>query len=185
MSRTNVAVLKTEVRHRPSSAPAQESTPEGLDITPDHTLSPAESVTRFWAKVAVGDGCWKWTGATDSDGYGKVRRAGAFVRAHRFAWIVTHGDIPAGLMVCHRCDNPPCVRPDHLFLGTAGDNSRDAESKGRLANPMKGKPTCKWGHPFEGDNLVWSKDGKVRLCRACRQRFIDTRRERIAAARAA
>ena len=74
-----------------------------------------------------GDDCWLWEGCIDRRGYGRIGRE----RAHRRMWQSCHGPIPAGMFVCHTCDNPPCVRPDHLFLGTHTDNMRDMVSKGR------------------------------------------------------
>jgi hypothetical protein len=89
---------------------------------------------RFWSKVAKGDGCWEWQGHR-SRGYGELQigRRGAQRKtlAHRISWEMHNGPIPVGLEVCHRCDNPPCVRPDHLFLGTQIDNANDMWSKGR------------------------------------------------------
>jgi hypothetical protein len=76
--------------------------------------------------------CLVWTGATTSAGYGTVRFNRTQWRAHRAVYTIVHGPIPSGLLVCHTCDNPPCVAPEHLFLGTNADNMRDKIVKGRL-----------------------------------------------------
>lgn len=89
---------------------------------------------RFWSKVAKGGGCWEWTRYREPDwGYGIFRAVPgeSMQKAHRVSWEIAHGPIPEGMQVCHRCDNPPCVRPDHLFLGTHLDNMRDRNAKGR------------------------------------------------------
>lgn len=79
------------------------------------------------------DGCWEFTGCRTPLGYGRIQHAGNSVGAHRFMWASINGPIPAGMFVCHRCDNPPCCNPDHLFLGTARDNNADRDRKGRQA----------------------------------------------------
>ena len=89
---------------------------------------------RFWAKVdasAGPTGCWLWTGARFPAGYGAIKIAGRPWGAHRVAWELVNGPIPDGLQSLHRCDNPPCVNPLHLFLGSQADNARDMVAKGR------------------------------------------------------
>lgn len=94
---------------------------------------------RFWRLVAKGDGCWTWLGTKTCGGYGKIHVSGEARQsrrsawAHRVSWELANGPIPGGLFVCHQCDNPSCVRPDHLFLGTNDDNMQDAKRKGRNA----------------------------------------------------
>ncbi len=77
------------------------------------------------------NGCLIWPKAKDRDGYGVASWRGRYVRAHRLAWQQTNGSIPEGLLVLHRCDNPPCCNPDHLWLGTHADNQADKKAKGR------------------------------------------------------
>jgi hypothetical protein len=90
---------------------------------------------RFWEKVEKipFHECWEWTAGKDWDGYGLFRLSNPRIqkRAHRFSYELAHGPIPKGIMVCHKCDNPGCVRPEHLFLGSAKDNNLDCIRKGR------------------------------------------------------
>ena len=114
-------------------------------------------------------------------------------KAHRVAFELANGPIPDGVMVCHHCDNPPCVRPDHLFLGTNSENQRDSVQKGRsivtrpvppkvvekrLTTRHANKTHCVRGHPFDEANTRWK--GTVRVCRACR--VINARQYRTTAA---
>jgi len=99
----------------------------------------------FWEKVDK-DGpvhptlktpCWVWTGSTSGKGYGEVRVKRRLWRAHRYSWAIVNGSIPDELLVCHECDNPPCVNPSHLFVGTSQQNTDDMRVKGR-ANYVSG-----------------------------------------------
>src|SRR3990172_937528 len=87
--------------------------------------------------VELPSGCWRWIGNIDCHGYGRIKSGGKSHKAHRLSWQLHKGDIPLGLCVCHICDHTWCVNPEHLFLGTYGENTLDMFSKGR-ANPPKG-----------------------------------------------
>lgn len=150
-------------------------------------MSPAPALpiaVRFWRFVRKTDGCWWWTGSANARGYGSIRPAtGSSVRgkakmAHRLAWELANGPIPEGHYICHRCDNPSCVNPAHLFVGTPSDNMRDCVAKGRSsigrARPLahaalRERTHCKYGHPYTADNLYAQKNG-TRKCRTCARR---------------
>lgn len=116
---------------------------------------------RFWAKVnkdgpihpILGTACWPWAGAMVSGGYGHIGMGGQGYVAHRVSWELANGAIPDELFVLHKCDNPPCVRPEHLFLGTPLDNMRDMIAKGRDRYPT-GKANFR---PAIGENNGLSK----------------------------
>jgi hypothetical protein len=120
------------------------------------------AAARFWSKVDKSGGpgtCWPWTGSVSSSGYGSLTHAGRGIKAHRRAWELTNGAIPPGdgphgTCVCHRCDNPLCCNPAHLFLGTTADNTHDMIAKGRKFRPLgdlNGSRTCPERRP-RGDN---------------------------------
>jgi hypothetical protein len=91
--------------------------------------------TEFWSNVAKqsSDNCWNWTRAVNAKGYGRLGYQGKSWRAHRLAYYLTYGEIPKGILVCHKCDNPPCCNPEHLFLGTDLENTTDKIQKNRAA----------------------------------------------------
>jgi hypothetical protein len=95
---------------------------------------------RFWRKVEKTDSCWNWLAGKDRHGYGSFGFRRAVWRAHRVAWVLANGEIPDGMHVCHTCDVRVCVNPDHLWLGTNAENTRDKMRKGRhgLHNPPRG-----------------------------------------------
>jgi len=136
-------------------------------------------IERFWAKVDKTGDCWEWTGARFHHGYGLFyESASVRTRAHRFAYETLAGPIPPGVLVLHRCDNPPCVRPEHLFLGTQADNVADMIAKGRIVSRGNGgglygdalarslQTHCIRGHPLSGANLYLRSSGH-RTCREC------------------
>lgn len=99
------------------------------------------SFDHFWDLVdRGGDGCWVWTAGRTGAGYGQCSDGSRVLYTHRIAYELTYGPIPDGLHVLHSCDNPPCCRPDHLFLGTGSDNMRDAVAKGRWGDRARHGP---------------------------------------------
>src|SRR5215468_8026003 len=93
---------------------------------------PRTTPEQFWSRVSTAQsGCWVWLGYQDVEGYGSLRWHGRTVRAHRLAYELTYGPVPADVCVCHTCDVPACVNPQHLWVGTNRDNQDDCTRKGR------------------------------------------------------
>lgn len=115
--------------------------------------------------VEPGTDCWIWQGSKlYRENYGRIFINGRYQRAHRIAYEIWNGPIPDGFLVCHHCDNPPCINPEHLFVGTDLDNVLDASRKGRLRNGLG-----------PGEKSGWHKlnNEKVFAIRAALGRFVD------------
>lgn len=134
--------------------------PKGLTKPP---LSEGED--RFWRHVDMSGDCWEWRAARDTDGYGRFRIGGRGTsnrKAHRIAYERTYGEIPPGLLIRHTCDNPGCVRPEHLILGTHKDNAEDRRLRGRmppsgaklLADTRRmGRAIVRYSHMYDDETL--------------------------------
>lgn len=155
---------------------------------PDHPIS--ETWRRVLARSEREGDCLVWQGVRLRGRHGLVgvKRNGKWrtLYTHRVAWEATYGPVPEGMVVCHRCDNPPCVNPEHLFVGTQRDNLNDMRAKGRhnpddiwVAN--RKKTHCKRGHEFTPENtrLRQTAEGVSRVCRACCTLESRLRRARI------
>ena len=125
-------------------------------------LADLKVAARFWAKVRKTDDCWEWTGATTSDGYGNLRVGARAVGAHRIAYELQVGPIPSGKSVLHQCDNPPCQRGTHLFIGSQMENVADMIAKGR-ENRAIGDRNGSRLHPESRPALRGEKCGHAKL----------------------
>jgi hypothetical protein len=142
------------------------------DLNYDQTVK----VIRFWAKVQKGDGCWEWLGNKTAAGYGQIVQERKRVYAHRFSYVIEHGEIDSSLVIDHLCKNPGCVRPSHLELVTQKLNSLRGD--GPTAVNAR-KTHCKRDHPLSGDNLVINSQGS-RQCRKCNKLRSERRRTKDA-----
>lgn len=143
---------------------------------------------RIAENASVDDsGCWVWQGHRSPDGYGLigVGRNNTMLRVHRVTFERLIRPLREGEIVCHRCDNPSCCNPEHLFAGSHGDNMRDMSLKGRATNQHGGQQQthCRNGHEYTPENTYW-RPGKIasRDCRACiRLRAVSYQKRKSAA----
>ena len=133
---------------------------------PRPRLPLAERFRRIGWKVTA-SGCWEWSGSLNSNGYGQISSGAKSEGGHaapmvasRLAWTIANGPIPEGLFVCHKCDNPPCVNPDHLFLGTPLDNAADMARKRRTLNGER-RPQSKLTDMQVDEIRAWYKTGII------------------------
>lgn len=151
-------------------------------------FKPAHRYLLAWWKLMgsrriTESGCWEWTAAVNPNGgYGHVRALGTDMTTHRLAWFLKHGWVPKGRGqgVFHKCDNPPCFNPDHLWAGKSRENYEDMVAKGRNPLMTKIKIVCPRGHYKLGSNKVWLKSGDKKPHLACRACINAAHRERWA-----
>lgn len=115
----------------------------------------------------VDSGCWEWQAYCEPEmGYGRYKRVKGTISAHRASWILHNGELKKEECVLHKCDNPKCVNPNHLFLGDRDVNNKDRAAKGRSVTPNMNLTHCKRGHEFNEENTTIRKTG-TRMCRLC------------------
>lgn len=158
-------------------------------VNPEHlelrvSIHGKEITARFFEKVNKTETCWTWTGPTNGKGYGLIEIEGKKILTHRWSYEHHKGQIPDGLLVCHECDNPPCVNPSHLWVGTQKDNVRDAIDKGRfnangwdIGTLRRDSTHCAMGHEFTFENTGYQAKG--RYCKTCANRKKQEARARI------
>jgi hypothetical protein len=190
-SGTSYEPLRTHAPPRAPRRPHRLGAPPGdgrarlhADIWPvGLAVVSAEHFFRRVAPITEEKGCWEWVGALNRR-YGRLHVPGKHhlqVYAHRLSWEIHFGPIPDGLDVCHKCDNPSCVKPEHLFIGTHLDNMQDASRKGHFGPNHRNsrKVVCPLGHPL--DAVFKLRNRTVRRCATCHRNQERERHRRLKA----
>ncbi len=142
-----------------------------LDLT---VFNKDELLTYFYNNIITepNSGCWIWIKSISNKGYGRAHLRPFEMSSHRFSWILFRGKIPETFHICHKCDTPSCVNPEHLFIGTAADNMADKIKKGRSKYAQR-KNQCKHGHEFNENNtyIYFVNNKKHRQCKECRKKY--------------
>ena len=149
MSRMRGCFSSTNTRHSLASAcPRPTYGDSGWRVFGADMNITERDKKRFWDRVDTSGKCWNWKAGKNSLGYGKISIDAKVFYVHRLAYSLVHGNIPDGMGVCHHCDNPGCVNPKHLFLGTQSDNLLDASAKNRLPQGEN-----KWGSKLAENDI--------------------------------
>jgi len=139
----------------------------GPRAKPSDRLTDDDYRTRLKSQIKMIErGCWEWQGYRHPKGYGDMSYRSTNWRVHRLAYFLFKGPIPAGMVICHTCDNRPCCNPDHLFPGTIDTNNKDMAAKGRCKYSEDSWPRCKHGHEFTPENTYICGRG-FRHCKTC------------------
>lgn len=141
-----------------------------------HNRNPKERLLES-REIDTETGCWLWTKSRGEKGYGQIWYKGKFVRTSRLSYEVFNGPIPDGMLVLHKCDNPPCFNPEHLEVGTQSKNIKDCVARGRWSS--KPKDVCKKGHPKgKGMCPICFGEYKKAYYLANRERLLEKARKR-------
>lgn len=180
-TRTVPSQSKMGARNGPAT---QERPGPGRNLRGGHDMAQSSDVAAFWAKVDKSGECWEWTARRQTHGYGQLLWDGKWRLAHRIAYEMANGPVPAGRELDHLCSNKACVRPDHLEAVTHRENILRASSG--FASINAAKTHCPRGHEYTPENTMrFGPEDRWRWCRTCSRETNRARRARLKAQRSA